>query len=88
MAILQADPRTQDSVLHCLAMIGRAANDVSESVKAGHAGVSWTTLEGMRDWAITQDDDGKIRSAHQVLSQHLPRMIRQVEAILAEQEAP
>lgn len=43
------DIKTQDAVIHNLAIIGEASKDISEDLKKKYSQVSWESLAGVKD---------------------------------------
>ena len=77
-----AGPRTQDAVIRNLEVIGEAVKNLSESLKALHAGVPWTRIAGMRDKMIHEYFGVNLQLVWDVVKQELPRLKQEVEIIL------
>ena len=78
------DPKTQDAVVRNLEVIGEAAKNVSESLKATHPDISWKRIAGMRDKMIHAYFGVDLRLVWEVVERDLPALERRLEAVLRE----
>lgn len=79
---IAADTKTFDAIVRCLTVIGEAAKGVPAAFRQLHPAVPWRQAAGIRDKVVHHyfgiDDD----IVWDVVVNHLPRLFRQLEAIL------
>ena len=78
------DPKTQDAVVRNLEVIGEAAKNVSEGLKATHPDIPWKRIAGMRDKMIHAYFGVDLRLVWEVVERDLPELRRTVDSILRE----
>jgi uncharacterized protein with HEPN domain len=82
-----ADPRTQDAVIRNLEVVGEAVKNLSEGLKARDSTVPWKRTAGMRDRVIHEYFEVNLQLVWDAVEQELPRLKREIEAILQESDA-
>lgn len=65
-----------------IAMIGEAANQISESLRARHPEVPWAQIIGMRHRIIHAYATVNVERLREVIATHLPKLKLQIEGIL------
>ena len=81
---LAEDARTLFAACYGIQVVGEALWKVSEAVKRERTEIPWPLIESMRHRLV--HDYGRTDEAvvHQVATDHLPRLLDQLRAILAE----
>ncbi|MCK6486819.1 MAG: DUF86 domain-containing protein [Planctomycetes bacterium] len=67
-------------------MVGEAAWKVSDKVKAAHTAIPWPLIAGMRHRLVHDYGRTDENVVYQVATVHLPKLMEQVRAILAQQD--
>lgn len=77
-----ADRRTFLAVSRCVEIVGEAGWKLSDNLKHAHTAIPWPLIAGMRHRLV--HDYGRVDSSvvHKVITQHLPPLIVQIQAIL------
>jgi uncharacterized protein with HEPN domain len=79
----QADEKTQDSVVRCLAIVGEAAWKMSPETKAANPEIPWPLVASMRHRLVHDYGAINLATVHKVLIDDLPPLIAKAEAIFA-----
>ncbi len=66
------DARTQDAVLHNLAVIGEIAKRVDVAYRAEHPDIPWRSMAGLRDVLIHQYDRVRLNLVWAAVEDSLP----------------
>jgi uncharacterized protein with HEPN domain len=74
------DLKTQDAVIRNLEIIGEAAKNLSDAVRARHALIPWRNIAGMRDRLIHHYFGVSLDVVWQVASVELPGVVRQLSS--------
>lgn len=77
-----ADEKTQDAGIRNFEVIGEAAKNLSEELKAKHPGIAWKDVAGMRDKLIHQYFGVKLQLVWRTVQDDLPILDRTIESIL------
>ena len=82
-----ADAKTFFATCYGIQVVGEAAWKLSDGFKRRHTAIPWTLISSMRHRLV--HDDGRTDEAivYQVAATHLPVLIGQVEAILAQEQS-
>ncbi len=75
-------------MVRCLAIVGEADWKMSDSVKRGHPTVPWQLIAGMSHRLVHDHGAVDLAVVHKVVCDHLPVLIQQAEAILAQDGKP
>lgn len=78
------DRKTQDAVVRNLEVIGEAAKNISESLRATHPDIPWKRIAGMRDKMIHAYFGVDVRLVWEVVERDLPALHRRLDGILRE----
>ena len=81
-AAFLADTRTQDAVIRNLEVIGEAAKNVPEDIRAAHPEIEWRKMAGLRDILIHRYFGIDVEIIWDVLQHKLPGLAAQVRRIL------
>lgn len=84
LASFQADEKTYDSAIRCLAIVGEAAFKLSKPFQAAHPAIPWLLIATMRHRLVHDYGGVDLVTVHRVLMTDLPVLIRDVRTILAE----
>lgn len=76
------DARTQDAVLHNLAVIGEAAKRVDAEYRARHPDIPWRSMAGLRDVLIHQYDRVRLELVWTAVENSLPALKEEIIKIL------
>jgi len=76
------DARTQDAVLHNLAVIGEAAKRVDAEFRAQHPDIPWRSMAGLRDVLIHQYDRVRLDLVWTAVKDSLPLLKEEIIKIL------
>lgn len=77
-----ADTKTQDAVIRNLEIIGEAAKNLSEQLKAKHATIPWKGMAGIRDKLIHHYFGVNLDIVWQVVTSELSPVIAPLAEIL------
>lgn len=80
----RSDTKTQDSVLRNLEVIGEASRKLPTHERSMIPGVPWKSMAGMRDRLIHDYAGVNLDIVWQVISEELPRLVREIEPRLQE----
>jgi len=76
------DVRTQDAVLHNLAVIGEAAKRVDAEFRARYPDIPWRSMAGLRDVLIHQYDRVRLDLVWTAVKDSLPVLKEEIIKIL------
>jgi uncharacterized protein with HEPN domain len=81
---MAADRRTFLAVSRCVEIVGEAGWKLSDNLKNAYTTIPWPLIAGMRHRLV--HDYGRVDSGvvFKVITQHLPPLIVQIKAILAQ----
>jgi len=77
-----SDIQCQDSVIRRFEIIGEAAKRVSESTRLDYPELPWNEMIGMRNLLIHEYDDVDMDILWKTVQIELPKLVKQLEAIL------
>ncbi len=80
------DIKTQDAVVRNIEIIGEATKNLSDDFRELHPTIPWKNLAGMRDKLIHDYFGVNIDIVWGVLTEDLPKLVKQIEIILAKSE--
>ena len=72
------DARTQDAVLHNLAVIGEIAKRVDAAYRAEHPTIPWRSMAGLRDVLIHQYDRVRLNLVWAAVEESLPALKEEI----------
>jgi uncharacterized protein with HEPN domain len=78
MTAFYQDERTQDAVLHNLAVIGEAAKRVDMAYRAQHPTIPWRSMSGLRDVLIHQYDRVRLELVWAAVENSLPALKEEI----------
>jgi uncharacterized protein with HEPN domain len=78
------DLQCELAVIRCLEVIGEATAKISEELKAAHSEIPWGKMKGMRNILIHTYNEIDDQYVWETVTQSIPRLIEQIEAILVE----
>ena len=81
-AAFYQDARTQDAVLHNLAVIGEIAKRVDVSYRAEHPTIPWRSMAGLRDVLIHQYDRVRLNLVWAAVEENLPALKVEIVKVL------
>ncbi len=73
-----ADIKTQDAIIRNLEILGEAAKNLSEDIRARHPAVPWKSMAGARDRLIHHYFGVNLDIVWQIVSVELPQVARQL----------
>ena len=76
------DARTQDAVLHNMAVIGEIAKRVDEAYRAQHPSIPWRSMAGLRDVLIHQYDRVRLDLVWEAVISSLPELKTEILKLL------
>ncbi|GDY11374.1 hypothetical protein LBMAG53_02510 [Planctomycetota bacterium] len=79
----EADEKTYDSTVRCLAVVGEAAYKLSKPFQQAHPGIPWILVAAMRHRLVHDYGSVDVTTIYRVLKSHLPKLIADVQAIIA-----
>lgn len=74
------------AVLHCLMLVGEAANQVSPAMQLALAGVPWTKVIGLRHVIVHHYRKVDLGQIWTIVQRDLPRVVEAVEGHLSSME--
>ena len=77
----QKDEKTIDAVVRNLEIIGEAANNIPEKVKAESKDIPWQQIIGMRNKVIHEYFGVDIDMLWQTLIADIPQLLKQIKAL-------
>jgi uncharacterized protein with HEPN domain len=77
----------EDGVIRQLTVLGEAAGRVPDSFRKLHPGIRWSSIVGLRNVITHQYDRVNLQELWLVATEHAPRLLGQVEAILRDLES-
>jgi uncharacterized protein with HEPN domain len=77
-----ADIKTQDAVIRNLEIIGEAAKNLSEGLRAKYPDVPWKGMAGVRDRLIHHYFGVNLDIVWQIVTGELPQVALQIEEII------
>ena len=86
-AAFDADEMVQVWILHHIQILGEASRALSEPLRASHPEVPWALIVGMRHILVHDYFGIDLDEVWAVVERDLPLLRRNVEAILAEEQA-
>lgn len=78
----ESDPKCQDAVLRCLAVIGEAVGGISESTRQSIPNMPWVQIRGMRNVLIHQYFEIALPIVWHAATQEVPVLANVVRALL------
>ena len=72
------DARTQDAVLHNLAVIGEIAKRVDVAYRSQHPSIPWRSMAGLRDVLIHQYDRVRLNLVWAAVEDSLPELKEEI----------
>ncbi len=85
---LAADDKTLDAVIRNLEIIGEAAKNISDDIRASHPEVEWKKIAGLRDILIHQYFGIDQDIIWDILQNKLPTLATQIKRILESLDSP
>jgi uncharacterized protein with HEPN domain len=80
----EADEKTYDSAVRCLAVVGEAVFKLSKPFQQGHPSVPWHLIAAMRHRLVHDYGGVDNTTIYRVLKGDLPSLIAEVRAMLAQ----
>ncbi len=77
----------EDGVIRQLTVLGEAAGRVSDSFRKHHPEIRWSSIVGLRNVITHQYDRVNLQELWLVATEHVPRLLDQVEALLRNVES-
>jgi uncharacterized protein with HEPN domain len=81
----EANPLLQYAVERALEIVGEAASRLSEDFRKGHPEIPWHKIKGQRNILIHEYGEIDHALVWSVVSEHLPILVGQIEALLPRQ---
>jgi uncharacterized protein with HEPN domain len=81
-AVFLGDIKTQSAVLHQFMVVGEAVKRLSPEFRAGHSGMPWSLIAGMRDKLIHHYDSVDFEEVWRTVETDIPHLLSYVEALL------
>lgn len=81
-----ADTKTQDAVLRNLQVLAESAKNLSQSLREAHPDIDWRGIIGFRNILVPDYLGINMIRVWEIVEQELPKLKRQVSALLAELE--
>ena len=81
------DPKTQDAVVRNLEVLGEAAKDLSEEIRARYPAIPWRDMMGTRDRLIHHYFGINQEIVWQIVRQDLPGLRLQIEQVISDYPA-
>ena len=76
------DARTQDAVLHNLAVIGEIAKRVDVAYRSQHPSIPWRSMAGLRDVLIHQYDRVSLNLVWAAVEESIPELKEEILKVL------
>ena len=76
-----ADPKTQDAVVRNLEILGEAAKNLSDELRAKYPSIPWRNMAGARDRLIHHYFGTNLDIVWQIATVELPQVASQLETI-------
>lgn len=70
------------AIVRCIEIIGEAATKVAPETRARYPGIPWADITGMRNWLIHAYFDVNLDRIWDTVTDDLPPLIAELEAIL------
>lgn len=80
------DKKTQDAVIRRLEIIGEAAKNIGEEIRAGYPHIPWKEIAGMRDVLIHAYAGVNIKRVWKAVSEDTPGLKEKLEKVREEIE--
>lgn len=80
------DDKTIDAVTRNIEIVGEASTKLSEDLKQQYPGIDWKRIKGMRNRIVHDYFGVDMGIVWEVISNHLPLLKKQIEAILQDFE--
>ena len=87
-ATFAADRLVRKAVTKCLESIAEASKNLSPALKAGHSQIEWKRIAGFRDFSAHHNWEVDYAIVWDIVSAHLPPLLKVVEQELATKETP
>ena len=78
------DRKTQDAVIRNLAIIGEAARGLPDTVREKIPTIEWRKIIALRNILVHEYSGVNIAIIWDVITNHLPKLIREVKSLLKE----
>jgi uncharacterized protein with HEPN domain len=80
----ETDALVRDAVLYRFVVIGEAVARISAQTQTRLSALPWPQMRGMRNVLIHEYDQVQLDVVFETVRRHLPQLVAQIEAILAE----
>jgi len=84
----EQDLKTKSATLHQLLVMGEAVKRLSDEFKAKHSAIPFKAIAGTRDKIIHEYHRVDLEIIWEVLSVHIPALIRDIEPLIPRKQDP
>ncbi len=80
-----SDKKLQLAVLHCITIIGEAANKISKESAERHNEIPWRGIVGMRNRVVHEYSGVNLKRVWEIVEREIPELAKNLERILPKQ---
>jgi uncharacterized protein with HEPN domain len=79
------DTKTQDAIVRNLEIIGEAAKNISDRLRAAHPAIPWKSMAGVRDRLVHDYFGVNFDIVWEIISNDLPKVVDPLKRLLDEE---